>query len=217
MTNKRQQGHGVINEKAQADLEVCAEASMITDEVWQAILNNDSSFDGKFYYAVQTTGIFCRPSCKSRAPIKQHVRIFSDTRQALSENFRPCKRCRPDGRRLPDEEWVAQIVHLIETRYPESLTLAMLAERIHASPYHLHRTFRRIIGVTPAEYIQRTRISKAKQYLAETDKTIKDIALAVGIRNAAHFAILFQKKTGFTPTEYRYSFGTKKIVHQGGV
>jgi AraC family transcriptional regulator of adaptative response / methylphosphotriester-DNA alkyltransferase methyltransferase len=193
------------------------EATGLTEDMWQAIVNNDSSFDGRFYYAVKTTGIFCRPSCKSRPPVKAHVRIYDDVQQAILANFRPCKRCRPEVRRLPDEEWVEQFVQLIESRYAESLTLPILAESLHGSPFHLHRTFKRVMGITPSEYIQQKRISMAKLYLCESEKPIVDIALAVGIPNAAHFATLFRAKTGFTPTVYRRSFSMGKINQKGDV
>lgn len=87
---------------------------------------------------MKSTGIFCRPSCKSRIPNRNNVRIFHHAEQALSENFRPCKRCKPNGITLPNEEWVEQIKDYIEKHYDESLTLDMLAEMCHGSPFHLH-------------------------------------------------------------------------------
>ncbi len=95
------------------------------------------------FYAVKSTGIFCRPSCKSRIPNRNNVRIFHHAEQALSENFRPCKRCKPNGITLPNEEWVEQIKDYIEKHYDESLTLDMLAEMCHGSPFHLQRTFKK--------------------------------------------------------------------------
>lgn len=202
MVVERQKRDKKMQETVQKDLKM-GEKNGITEEIWQAIVQNDSTFDGTFFYAVETTGIFCRPSCKSRVPNKDNVRIFRNAQQALSEHFRPCKRCRPDGRQLPDEEWIAQIVQWIETHYGETLTLDTLAELFHGSVYHLHRTFKRIKGITLAEYVQQTRISKAMHYLSSTDQTVMDIAVSIGIPNAAHFATLFQKKTGLTPTDYR--------------
>ncbi len=179
------------------------EGVTLTNEFWQAIIHNDSSYDSKFFYAVKSTGIFCRPSCKSRIPNRNNVRIFHHAEQALSENFRPCKRCKPNGITLPNEEWVEQIKDYIEKHYDESLTLDMLAEMCHGSPFHLQRTFKRIIGLTPIEYIQQLRVLKATEYLLHTNQSIKEISTAVGIENPEYFATLFKKKTGFTPTEYR--------------
>ncbi|MEH7306245.1 bifunctional transcriptional activator/DNA repair enzyme AdaA [Neobacillus drentensis] len=175
----------------------------LTEERWQAIIKNDSSYDDQFFYGVKTTGIFCRPSCKSRAPKIENVQIFFNTEHALAEHFRPCKRCKPKGLRLPNEEWVAQIAGYIDTHFHEPLTLESLADICHGSPYHLQRTFKLIKGVTPAQYIQETRINQAKQLLAATDKSINDISMDVGISNPAHFATLFKKITTYTPSGYR--------------
>jgi AraC family transcriptional regulator, regulatory protein of adaptative response / methylphosphotriester-DNA alkyltransferase methyltransferase len=190
----------------------------ITDEKWQAIIHNDASYDSQFFYAVKTTGIFCRPSCKSRAPNKENVRLFQNAEQALLANYRPCKRCKPTGQRLPDLEWVAQITQYIDTNYNEWLSLEILANMCHGSPYHLHRTFKRIKGITPVEYIQQTRITKAMEFLIHTDKAIADIALAVGIPNTPYFITLFKKITGETPSVYRQLNSHKhilEVLHNG--
>ncbi|ERM18151.1 AraC family transcriptional regulator [Brevibacillus laterosporus PE36] len=175
----------------------------LTDEKWQAIITNDASYNDTFFYAVKTTGIFCRPSCRSREPKKENVRIFCSAEEALSENFRPCKRCKPTGQRLPDVEWVAQITDYIKKNYSEELTLELLADICHGSPYHMHRTFKRIKGMTPIEYIQQTRIKKAMDYLIQSDMTITDIAMTVGMPNTPYFITLFKKITGQTPKKFR--------------
>jgi AraC family transcriptional regulator of adaptative response / methylphosphotriester-DNA alkyltransferase methyltransferase len=177
----------------------------MNEELWQAIVLSDTAYDGKFYYGVKTTRIFCRPSCRSRVPVKENVILFSNASQALSENFRPCKRCKPDGGRLPNEEWVAQIVHVIETRYAEALALGKLAELFHGSPYHLQRTCTRIQGISPAQFLLQKRIDKAKQMLMNTDLPVMDIAFTVGIPNTSHFSTQFLNITGVTPTAYRKS------------
>src|SRR4051794_21552162 len=109
---------------------------IMTNEKWQAIINNDASYNNQFFYAVKTTGIFCKPSCKSRVPKKENVRIFQKKDQALDANFRPCKRCRPTNERLPDSEWVALITEYIDKNFTEKLTLETLADISHGSPYH---------------------------------------------------------------------------------
>lgn len=173
------------------------------ERFWQAIVANDAAYDGTFYYAVATTGIFCRPSCKSRLPKREHVRIFDHREAAIAESFRPCKRCRPDGIRLPDEAWVAEMKAHIEEHFAEPLSLATLSEHFYASTYHLQRTFKRIAGVTPLMYIQEVRLAAAKKLLITTDMPVQVIGSQVGMANAAHFATLFLKKTGLTPTEFR--------------
>ncbi|WP_223829561.1 bifunctional transcriptional activator/DNA repair enzyme AdaA [Paenibacillus arenilitoris] len=175
----------------------------LTEELWEAIVRNDASYDGRFIYAVETTGICCRPSCKSRVPNKNNVRVFRSVGEALSAGFRPCKRCKPTGEKLPDQEWVAQISACIDRNYNEALTLDVLADMCHGSPYHLHRTFKRIKGMTPVEYIQQTRVSRAIDYLTRSNKSVADIASTVGLPNTPYFITLFKKKTGHTPADFR--------------
>ena len=176
----------------------------LSDEIWKAIVSNDASYDNVFFYAIRTTGIFCKPSCKSRILKKENVYIFQIAEDALSANFRPCKRCKPTDERLPDQTWVDQITDYIDRHYPENLTLQIIAEMCHGSPYHLHRTFKRITGITPSEYIQQRRIKKAVKALIETDQTIQEIAKSVGIPNTPYFITIFKKMKGKTPKEYRY-------------
>lgn len=182
----------------------------LSDEIWKAIVSNDASYDNVFFYAIRTTGIFCKPSCKSRIPQKENVYIFQNAEEALSANFRPCKRCKPTDERLPDQTWVDQITDYIDRHYPENLTLQMIADMCHGSPYHLHRTFKRITGITPSEYIQQRRIEKAVKALIETDQTIQEIAKSVGIPNTPYFITIFKKMKGKTPKEYRYK---KRNLH----
>lgn len=175
----------------------------LTNEKWQAIIHNDSSYDNQFIYAVKTTRIFCKPSCKSKPPNIENVRIFSDANQALASGFRPCKRCKPTGQLLPDSDWVEQITHFIDAHYSERLTLDKLAEMCHGSMYHMHRTFKRITGMTPVAYIQQKRINKAMACLTDTDTSVAEIARSVGIANTPYFITLFRKSTGLTPTAFR--------------
>lgn len=176
----------------------------IPNELWNAIVSNDHSYDNQFFYAIVTTGIFCKPSCKSKIPNKENVYIFKSAAEALEANFRPCKRCKPTDKYLPDQAWVEQITKYIHVHYAEPLTLQTIADICHGSPYHLHRTFKRIKGITPAAYIQKRRIDKAIQALLETDLTIHEIAKSVGIPNIPYFITLFKRIIGTTPNEYRF-------------
>jgi len=175
----------------------------MTEEQWQAILQNDVAYNDIFFYAVKTTGIFCRPSCKSKAPNRENACIFQNAEQALAAGFRPCKRCKPTGERLPDKEWVALMTEYIDHNYMAPLTLETLAEVCHGSPYHLHRTFKKVKGITPVDYIQQKRIAKASEYLLTTEQAVAEIALRVGLPNTSYFITLYKKKTGYTPTQFR--------------
>jgi AraC family transcriptional regulator of adaptative response / methylphosphotriester-DNA alkyltransferase methyltransferase len=195
-----------VNEMVKVNVDKAAlitNQELLTDEKWQAIISNDAAYNGQFFYAVKTTGIFCRPSCKSKAPKKKNVRIFHNAEQAISANFRACKRCRPTGQRLPDQEWVTGVTEYIDKNYMDTLSLVVLADVCHGSPYHLHRTFKRIKGITPVEYVQQRRINKAKEHLAASDIPISDIGLSVGMHNTPYFITLFKKITGHTPASYR--------------
>lgn len=176
---------------------------LLTEEKWKAIIENDTAFNNQFLYAVITTKIFCKPSCKSRLPKKENVRIFFRAEQALSEDFRPCKRCNPINELLPENELIDTITKYIDHHFTEKLTLKFLADISHLSPYHLQRTFKKITGITPVQYIQNVRLNTAKSYLLHTDKAVVDIASTVGITNTSYFVTLFKKKTGQTPNQFR--------------
>ncbi|MCZ8511767.1 bifunctional transcriptional activator/DNA repair enzyme AdaA [Paenibacillus filicis] len=179
------------------------EPEPVTDEQWQAIISNDAAYDNQFFYAVTTTGIFCRPSCKSKPPKKENIGLFRTAEQAMAAKFRPCKRCKPTGGRLPDDEWVALATEYIDKNYMENVSLNLLAASCHGSPYHLHRTFKKIKGITPAEYIRHRRIERAKELLLKTANAVAEVGLSVGLPNTPYFITLFKKKTGCTPAAYR--------------
>lgn len=172
-------------------------------EEWHAIVHCDSSYDGQFFYAVKTTGIFCRPSCRSRAPKPDHVVLFATVDAAIDSGFRACKRCQPEKLHYPVEEMVHRAMRYMDGHYNEPLTLGVLAKELHLNPYRLHHIFRRITGVTPADYILTKRITEAKRLLMNTNLSVTDIAMSVGIVSASHFSTVFHKRTGHSPTVFR--------------
>lgn len=120
------------------------------DARWAAVTGRDPQADGAFYYAVRTTGVFCRPTCASRLPRREHVTFFHDTAAARAAGFRPCKRCQPEG--LPRELELVNRACAVLDAHPERLTLAQLSDAVHVSPFHLQRLFKRVVGVSPRKY-----------------------------------------------------------------
>jgi len=122
--------------------------SMTDDERWAAVQRRDKAFDGRFVTGVLTTGIYCRPSCAARHPLRENVRFFADGAAARRAGLRPCKRCLPDDV-ARDESAVIKAIAAIKTS-EEPLALADLAARTGYSPTHFQRVFTRHLGLSPA-------------------------------------------------------------------
>jgi AraC family transcriptional regulator of adaptative response / methylphosphotriester-DNA alkyltransferase methyltransferase len=184
------------------------------EEFWRAIVECDPRYDGHMYYGLLTTGIFCKPSCKSRTPKRENVRIFYTPEEAKNAGLRPCKRCRPDdvSQRSFDKELAERLTQLIDECYHEPLTLQEMASRLFVSPFYLQKCFSRIKHMSPAKYLTLKRVECAKHLLAESQETITSIALQVGFRSSAHFSSVFHKETGHSPTGYRNLMKTKSHV-----
>src|SRR5581483_2533269 len=119
---------------------------------WQAVVDRDRTQDGRFLYGVVTTGVYCRPSCASRRPLRENVRFFDTPAQAEAAGLRACKRCRPlESSGDPMARRVADLCRYIEAHATERLSLKELSARAHLSPFHLQRSFRNVVGVTPKQ------------------------------------------------------------------
>lgn len=175
---------------------------MTEQEMWNAVKNSDTNYDGLFFYAVKTTKIFCRPSCKSKLPKKENICYFKSEKQAKNSGFRPCKRCR-------SELLEFQPTHEIANEIKQKLNNAVLTnslftlEDIGFSQRRLTQIFKQEYGITPKKYIDCLRLNMAKQMLINTNKKIIDIAYEIGFYNLSAFNRFFKNKTGKTPSEYR--------------
>src|ERR1700754_3018967 len=118
---------------------------------WQAVVERDERADGAFFFAVRTTGVFCRPSCASRAPRRENVEFFPTTDAAEAAGYRACKRCQPTS--LPRElAIVERACKVLDADPQQRVTLAQLSDAVHVSPFHLQRLFTRVVGVSPRQY-----------------------------------------------------------------
>jgi AraC family transcriptional regulator, regulatory protein of adaptative response / methylphosphotriester-DNA alkyltransferase methyltransferase len=177
----------------------------LNDEIkWSAVKNSSQEYDGIFFYAVRSTKICCRPSCKSRTPLRRNVSFFSSLPQAIQEGYRPCKRCRPDLIDPPNNDRLIEAtIQLMERDYRTSLTLDKIAVEVGMSKFHLQRLFKKATGKTPLEYMTALRLQEASLLLHTTNHTITDIAHLLGYKSSAHFASMFLQHIGKSPTAYR--------------
>ncbi|HYB04126.1 MAG TPA: Ada metal-binding domain-containing protein, partial [Nitrososphaerales archaeon] len=135
-----------------------------SDEMWGAVLARDSKFYSSFVYAVKSSKIFCRPTCPSRKPLRENVEFFSAPAQAQTAGYRPCSRCKPEsGEEVPANVLSMQkVCTFIEENYASKISLKQLAEIAGQSPFHFHRSFRKVTGVTPRQYLEEIRLKHAK-------------------------------------------------------
>jgi AraC family transcriptional regulator of adaptative response/methylated-DNA-[protein]-cysteine methyltransferase len=132
------------------------------DEKWNAVLARDEGADGLFVLGVQSTGIYCRPSCPARRPARQHVTFFDGADLAEKAGFRACLRCLPREAKSPRTIVIERICRYIQNNLDKNLTLQNLASQVGLSAHHLQRTFKRVLGVSPRQYIETRRLEKMK-------------------------------------------------------
>ena len=169
------------------------------DPRWQRILKRDKSADGQFWYCVATTGIYCRPSCPSRACKPENVTIH-DTLEAARAAGRPCLRCRPDEV-APATAIVAKACRMIEAS-EAAPPLKLLARAAGLSPFHFHRLFKAGTGVTPREYAAAHRAARLRENLVRTG-TITQAIYDSGFSSSGHFYADSNARLGMSPKAFR--------------
>lgn len=178
--------------------------SLTVAEKWAAINQYKTDYDGAFFYAVKTTGIFCRPSCKSKPPLWKNTLFFDSVEAACSHGFRPCKRCRPDLLKYqPALHLAEQIKAIYDNYYTDPVQLAPQVKQLPVSPSHLIRMFKEGYGLTPVEYVNRLRTEKAGQALVESDESLNEIAMNCGFGSLSSFYAWFKKRYELSPNEFR--------------
>ena len=173
------------------------------DRCWDAVRRRDKAFDGKFFFSVRTTGIYCRPSCASRAAKRENVSFHATAEAAERAGFRACKRCKPDrlGAADPKVEAVRRACERIAAA-EEAPKLADLAARAGMSPFHFHRLFKRVAGVTPRAYAAQIKARRAADGL-RTAETITEAIYDAGFNSSSRFYESSAARLGMTPTAVR--------------
>ncbi len=173
------------------------------ETMWRAVAASDPSYDGRFCYGVKTTGIFCRPSCKSRPPRRENIRYFTGAAAALAQGYRPCKRCRPDAAVAPGQDTVDAARALLDGEYADPAILAELPRRVGLSRFHLARLFKQHTGRTPQEYLQAVRVQNARELLAAGDLSATEAAFEAGFNTPSRFFAAFRAATGQSPRAWQ--------------
>lgn len=175
-------------------------ATTTGDPRWAAVVARDPAADGRFFYSVKTTGVYCRPSCASRTARPENVEFHATAAAAERAGFRPCKRCKPDqpGGQVAR---VAELCRLIE-RAEQAPTLATLAQHVGLSPWHLHRVFKAVTGLTPRVYAAAQRAQRVKTGLRKS-VPVTEAIYAAGYNSSARFYEQSNAVLGMTPARYR--------------
>ena len=174
---------------------------------WQAVQGRDGAADGSFVYAVTSTGIYCRPTCASRRPLRRNVRFFDLPEAAEQEGFRACKRCRPTDGISADVnvQRVRAMCRFIEQELEDgadgSPSLAAVAAEVGGSPHHLQRTFKRLMGVTPAQYGDARRLARLKTGLKQGE-SVTAAMYDAGYGAASRLYERSNGQLGMTPASY---------------
>ena len=170
---------------------------------WQAVLDRDSVHDGTFVFGVSSTGIFCRPSCPARRPRRENVRFFDHATAAEQAGYRACLRCRPKAADAnPQSALVRAMCRYIEQHIEDRLSLSLLAGEFRRSPFHLQRTFKSVLGVTPKAYIDACRLRQVKQNL-QAGHDVTTALYAAGYGSSSRLYERTAAQLGMTPEKYR--------------
>ncbi len=170
---------------------------------WNAVLNHDRRYDGRFVYAVSSTCIYCRPSCPSRRPARHRVTFFPSPQQAEAAGFRACLRCSPESLHgsLQDRR-IEQARRYLDIHADEPITLRRLADEVGLSPFHLQRAFQQSIGLSPKAYQDAKRIERFSALLHHGE-SVTSATYAAGFGSSSRVAEHASRVLGMTPSAYR--------------
>ena len=173
------------------------------DDRWAALVARDRNADGRFFYSVRTTGVYCRPSCAARLARRENVRFHATCVAAEQAGFRPCKRCRPNEAALAERQAaaVAKACRIIE-QAEEIPSLDTLARAAGLSRFYFHRVFKAVIGVTPKAYAAAHRAKLVRAELVGGN-TVTEAIYGAGFNSSSRFYETSSALLGMTPTEFR--------------
>jgi AraC family transcriptional regulator of adaptative response/methylated-DNA-[protein]-cysteine methyltransferase len=179
------------------------EVVLTEDEAWAAIEGRDRRFDGFFVYAVETTGIYCRPSCPARRPHRKNVAFYFSSQKAEEAGYRACRRCHPKHTDpTPAEQAVEKARAYLDAHLDEPVTLDTLAEEIGLSPSHLQKTFKRFVGLSPKDYQNARRLEVFKRRVG-AERDVLEATFEAGFGSSRALYEQAENGLGMTPGTYR--------------
>src|SRR3954468_23594031 len=187
---------------------------LLDSDCYQALLARDARFDGRFFVAVKSTGIYCRPICSARTP-KESSCLFMETAAAAEHaGFRPCLRCRPElAPASPAVSLEEALFAAIRLRAIDGDSIDELAAHAGFSARQLRRLMVRAFGVSPVQIVQTERLLFAKKLLQETALPAAEIALSAGFGSLRRFNALFRERYALSPTALRRERAASREHH----
>ncbi len=172
-------------------------------EKWRAVVERDETKDGIFVFGVRSTRIYCKPSCPARHPKLEQIVFFSQPDEAESSGFRACKRCRPrEARPSARAELIQRTCRYIESNLDEKLTLKNLSRQAGLSPFHFQRTFKKLLGISPRQYVEARRLEKVKHSLTNGE-TVTNSLYDAGFTSKSRLYEKTPPQLGVSPGIFR--------------
>ncbi|AKJ42317.1 bifunctional DNA-binding transcriptional regulator/O6-methylguanine-DNA methyltransferase Ada [Pragia fontium] len=186
--------------------------SFENDPRWLDVKNKNPNSDGHFVYGIQTTGIYCRPTCPARTPDPDYIEFFDSCELAERHHYRACKRCKPNGEsnQERDSRLITKACRIIE-QMDGAINLEELSKRVAMSPSFFHRKFKKITGVTPKQFSTAIRIKNMQHELVKQNESITDAIYNSGFNSGSRFYAATDRSLGMTPGAYREGGKNTKI------
>src|SRR4030095_16417829 len=174
-----------------------------SEELWQALLSRDQRYDGQFVFAVSSTMIYCRPSCPARRPVRERVSFFSVPEAAEEAGYRACKRCHPRTARILDPQLslVQRVCRYLDSNDSEKVKLSSLAEQNGVSAFHLQRTFKSVMGISPHQYAAAKKFGRLKT-LIKQGESVTSALYGSGFNSSSRLYEQSSTELGMTPATY---------------
>lgn len=178
---------------------------------WQAIQSNDTRFNGAFFYGVNSTGIYCKPSCSSKLPKRENVQFFDNFAVAEKKGFRACLRCQPKSETMnPQAKIIIRVCEMPETE--EQISLAELSAELNLSATYLQKLFKEIVGVSPKKYAEMKRLEKFKGEL-QKGNDVTNAMYEAGFNSSSRLYENVAERLGMTPKVYAEKGKNMKIEY----